>query len=66
MKVANFKERIREPELDEATNAIKFAKILFYVGEFQQGINELLNAQQLVQATTIGVALADLSLLATK
>ena len=43
-----------------------FAKVLFYVGEFQYGILELLRAQRHVEATVIASALKELSLLATK
>ena len=32
--VASFKEKLYEPDLDDATNTVKFAKILFYIGEF--------------------------------
>ena len=40
--------------------------MLFYVGEFQYGILELLRAQRHVEATVIASALKELSLLATK
>ena len=36
--------RHRVASLDDATNRIKFSKVLFYVGEFMYGILELLKA----------------------
>lgn len=45
---------------------MKFAKILFYIGEFQYAINELCFAGNHIEATILSVALTELSLLATK
>lgn len=30
----NFKNRVHDADLDDATNKVKFARILFYIGEF--------------------------------
>ena len=62
----HWRARVQEKDLDEASNRVKFAKVLFYVGEFQYGILELLRAQRHVEATVIASALKELSLLATK
>ena len=40
----NWRANHAEPGLDEANNRVKFAKVLFYVGEFQFGIIELLKS----------------------
>ena len=61
-----FVQRIWVPELPSAENEVRLAKILFYVGEFQYGINKLLRASHVVEATIIGLALSELSMLATK
>ena len=40
--------------------------MLFYIGEYQYGLNELLDAEYQIEATIIASALVELSLLATK
>lgn len=66
MRDPEFVSRINEPDLDMASNQVKFAKILCYIGEFQSAIRELLNAGQLVQATVLGYTTNELQLIATK
>ena len=39
-----WREGQRDRGLDEASNHVKFAKVLFYVGEFQYGLLELLKS----------------------
>ena len=55
-----------EHSLDEVSNQVKFAKVLFYIGEFQYGINELLYSHHHIEATVIAFVLAEMGLLATK
>ena len=62
----DFLQRIWNQDLSNADNTVRFAKILFYVGEFQYAINKMLEVSHVVEATLIGVAFSELSMLTTK
>lgn len=40
----DFKSTLFNHEIDESTNKVMFAKILFFIGEFTYAVNELLEA----------------------
>ena len=53
-------------DLPKSINDIRFAKVLFYVGEFQQAINKLFEAGHYIEGTIVGLAMTELSLIVSK
>ena len=52
--------------MPKSINDIRFAKILFYVGEFQHAINKLFEAGHYIEGTIVGLAMTELSLIVSK
>lgn len=53
-------------KVDDETNVVLYAKILFYVGEFKESIQKLLEVGRVLEATVIGTVMHELSLMTTK
>lgn len=55
-----------DPYLSESQNCVNYAKVLFCIGQFNEGLIELIEGDFLVEAAHFGIVLTDMNLVASK
>ena len=60
------REGLDDKEMSDQMNAANYARTLFFIGDYQRALKELLGSELQVEATIIAVSLVELNLLPTK
>lgn len=53
------------PDLSDQVNRLRYARLFFFVGLFNQGLQQLQEADYLIETAMLALALRDLNLLVT-